>query len=84
MKKREDDAFDVQAKTIMNLQEQIRLLNFDLTESNKEKNILRERIRKVRKTIVKIKEDLETIKRNENYNDLGKVISMLRDIKTGD
>lgn len=81
---KEDLMYNNQAKTIIKLQEQNRLLNFDVIESNKEKTILRDRIKKVRKTIIKIKEDLETIKRNETYNDLGKVISILRDIKTGD
>lgn len=73
-----------QAKTIIKLQEQNKLLIFDLTENNKQISILKDRLKTTRKTIVKAKEELEQIRRNGNYNDLGKVISMLRDIKVGD
>ena len=80
MKERENNVFEAQARTIMNLQEQIRLLNFDLAESNKVVGTYKLRLNQARKTIIKTREELEKMIKNDDYSGLRKVALSLRDV----
>ena len=77
---REKDAFDAREKTIMNLQDQIKLLEFDVADSHVKISGYKTKVKQARKTITKVKETLVDIKKTENYERLNEVLCMLRDV----
>ena len=67
-------------KTIILLQEKIRLLEFDAREDNYKIQLLKSNIKSTRKTLMKMKMKLEEIQKLQSYNELDKVISMIKDL----
>ena len=68
-----------QAKTILQLQDQIRLLQFDTSKYKETITQLKYKHKCTRKTLLAVKEELENIKKNSNYEELDKVIFRIKD-----
>lgn len=68
-----------QAETILELQDQIRLLNFDISENKKLITTLKDKHKSVRRTMLAARDELENIKKNGNYEELDKVIFRIKD-----
>lgn len=80
MSKRENDGFDVQAKTIMKLQDKIRVLEFEISEKGKEVSAYKLRIKQTRGTMLRARDALVEINKNGDYEKVNTVIRMLRDV----
>lgn len=70
-----------QAETILELQDQIRLLQFDISENKKLITTLKDKHKSVRKTMLAARDELENIKKNGNYEELDRVIRMFKELK---
>lgn len=68
-----------QIEAISDLQEQIKLLRFDLSEASKEKTNLKNKLKQKNETFKKVKQDLVEIKINKDYERLKEVIKYIRE-----
>lgn len=68
------------AKTIIELQDKLRLMAFDLSEIRKELQAVKYRYKTSRATILKVRNELKNMKRNEDFTNINKVIALLKDI----
>lgn len=66
-----------QTKIIIQLQDQIRLLKFDISEGLKEISKLKYKANSRKKTMQQIKTNLERIMKTSKYEDLNKVVAMI-------
>ena len=67
-----------QMKIISDLQEKIRLLEFEIVQLNREKTILKQRLKSREKTIKKIKIELMDMKAAGDFSKINNIIYMLR------
>ena len=68
-----------QAETILQLQDRIRLLDFDLSKNKEKITLLKYRYKSTRKTLLTVREELENIKKNGNYEELEKTIRRIKE-----
>ena len=64
------------------LQDKIKLLEFDAKEQNYKIQLLKSNSKSTRKTLLKMKLKLEEIKKLKSYNELDKVIAMIKNMST--
>ena len=82
---RTDESKEEQKKmeTIINLQDKLRLAMFDLSEVRKELQLAKSRYNTSRRTILKVRDELKAMKRNEDYTNINKIIALLKDVGEG-
>lgn len=74
---KEEKLIESQTKTIMELQDKVRTLSFDKTQNGIRIQKLQESIKCTRNAIKKLADQLNAIKLNKNYEDLGTIIEVL-------
>ena len=77
---REDSMNKRQAETIIQLQDQLKLLTFDLTETREELRQAKLGYNTSRRSILRTRDELENLRRNGDFDKLNKIIHRLRDM----
>ena len=67
-------------KTIINLQDKLRLAMFDLSEVRKELQLAKSRYNTSRRTIMKTREELQAMRRSDDYTNIHRVLNCLKDV----
>lgn len=72
------DLVKLQMKTISDLQDKINLLQFDITDNIREINRLKQRENYRKETIIKVKEELLNMSKNNDYSRISYVLKLLK------
>lgn len=72
------DLVKLQMKTISQLQDKINLLQFDITDNIREINRLKQRENYRKETIIKVKEELLNMSKNNDYSRISYVLKLLK------
>lgn len=75
---RSQDLVKLQMKTISQLQDKINLLQFDITDNIREINRLKQRENYRKETIIKVKEELLNMSKNNDYSRISYVLKLLK------
>jgi hypothetical protein len=75
---KDGDLLKGQIKVIDNLQEKIKLLQFDISRNLETIQILKGKLERKDKAIAKVKEELEEIKKTNNYSNINMLIKYIR------
>ena len=75
---RSEDLVKLQMKTISQLQDKINLLQFDITDNIREINRLKQRENYRKETIIKVKEELLNMSKNNDYSRISYVLKLLK------
>lgn len=67
-----------QKETINKLQDRIKLLSFDISQLNREKIELNEKLRRRKENVKNVRAELMTMKRTENFSRINSVLAMLK------
>lgn len=81
VKIKEDALLKGQLKVIDDLQEKIRLLQFDVSNNSKDINILKDKLSRKKQMLTRVKMELEMMKKENNFKNIDNVLFLLRERK---
>lgn len=76
-----EDLVKSQMKVIDKLQEEKKLLQFELSKTRQERNSFKEKYKGRVSVIRKTKEELQCMKKDENFSGINKLIKLLREVE---
>ena len=76
---KEENLVKEQMKIISNLQEKIKLLQFDVSANLKKIHYLEDKLKRKNRTISNVREELTMMKRQEDYKNISNVLKYLRE-----
>ncbi len=72
-----DQTIEIQMKTISQLQDKNNLLKFEISQLNKEKNSLKEKLKNRKENIKNVRAEVMKMKRTNDFSNINKVLAML-------
>lgn len=67
-----------QTRAIDELQEKVRLLQFDVSKNLENIRILKDKLERKKQTIIKVRDELEIMAKENNYKNINFVLSVLK------
>ena len=80
VKLKEEELVKEQMKVIDKLQDEIRLLRFDIYKNSETITQFKDALRRKNITVAKAREELVMMKKENNYNNINHVLSVLRGV----
>lgn len=80
VKLKEEELVKEQMKVIDKLQDEIRLLRFDISKNSETITQFKDALRRKNITVAKAREELVMMKKENNYNNINHVLSVLRGV----